>query len=103
MSRRVSPRVQFGLVVAAAIVALAVWYLWTGSRWPALVGLVATWLFCLISWRGVFFWVFFVAASVLVVVWVLGDAGPGFGVIVLILVSVAIALGKPRRPTDASV
>ena len=87
-----------GLIASVTgILVLAVWFLWTGSSWPVLVGLVAAWLFCLLYWRGVLFWVLFIAASVLVVVWLLDIVGRGVGLIVLVLISIALAFGKPRR------
>ena len=103
MSRSMSRRAWFGVSAYEAwVVALAVWYLWSGSRWPALLSLIVGWLGCALFRRsaGVLFWVLFAAASVLVVLWLLGYLGLGIGAIVGILTCAAIAFAKPSTSTD---
>ena len=104
MSKRLSHRdlLLIGLICAIAL-ALAIWFAWSGSLWPVGLALVGVWAVSLVYRRdaGVLFWSFFVAASVPVVVYLLGG-GEGLLVIFVVLNGVAMAVGKPSRAARGS-
>ena len=95
------------IVIAVASVAgvgLAVWFVLSDSPWPIGIALAGIWLVSIVYRRhaGVLFWLVFVAATVPVVIWLLGYGGVGLLAIFVILNAVAMAVGKPRRAVNGS-
>jgi len=94
------------LILATSVVGvgLAVWFVLSDSPWPVAIALAGIWLVSLVYRRdaGVLFWLVFAAATVPVVVWLLGYGGEGLLVIFVVLNAVAMAVGRPRRQAHGS-
>jgi hypothetical protein len=105
VSKRLSRRNLFLIGVTCAVtLALAIWFAWSGSLWPIGLALAGLWAVSLVYRRdaGVLFWLFFVASSVPVVVYLLGYGGDGLLVIFVVLNAVAMAVGRPSRAAHGS-